>query len=344
MDTRGDFTKQLMDFRTNYLRAVARASVDLPFRQELTQPGNAFEVLRKAFGYECPWSLTLKLCDNSQTGPRLNPASGRVMTLPYWGESLTIYIPHKPKYDDSVPYEVQVQNQLDALAAYYNQNTWLLQNKPENEKALNTKGATAPSQTDATDPNPLGHPDPPKIFERKWSLVSKKDRYDLGDDVNDFISFAAAIFNAVALAWQDQLMWNELTAYKGGLETESRARTISILNEWLGYNYPWELDLVIKADDTATYVPYKPDDENAGKWIKTTPPELMLTLPWMSGVDIDPKIKSEDPLEVRASKFTAATEKAAKTEVDVNLKNPGLAIMGLALYNTNGPGYPFTCG
>jgi len=344
MDTRGDFTKQIMDFRTTYLRAVARASVDLPFRQELTQPGNAFGVLRKAFDYDCPWSLTLKLCDNYQKGPRLNPASGRVMTLPYWGEALTIYIPRKPVYESSVPYEVQVRNQLDALAAYYNQNTWLLQNKLV-ATAPSQPVATLPSQTVATAPSSLGHVDPPPVFERKWSEVSKTDRYALGDDVNDFISFAAAIFNAVALAWQDQLMWNELTAYKGE-ETQTRARTITILKEWLGYNYPWELDLVIKEDTSAKYIPYTESDggKNAGQWIHTTPPELMLTLPWMSGVDINPDIQPGDSDEEKASKIKAAMMEASETEVAVNQKNPGLAIMGLALYNTNGPGYPFTCG
>lgn len=389
MTTKSDFTQQIMDFRAAYLRAVARASVDLPFRQELTKlDGNPLEVLKKEFDYECPWALSLELRDNPLKGPRLNPAKGRVMTLRYWGEAITVYIPRKPPGD--------VKQQLDALAAYYQLNPWFLRNKreelppivvaptrgldssqgedPRKREVLkgavlstggtSEKGApptvvvpvetgAAPAMGDASEQEsgpsqpivPLNRylTDPPPPFDSKWISVDvDKDRYDLGDNIEDFISLAAAIFNAVALAWENEMLWNELTTYRGE-NSEMRGRTIAILKEWLGYSYPWDIDLIIQPDNKAKYVPYT--EGKKGKWTDTTPPKLMLTLPWMSGVDAtlpsDFGKKDEEEQKIILAKKAA---EAAEKEVEQNNKTPGVAIMGLALYNTDGAGYPFTCG
>jgi ribosomally synthesized peptide (two-chain TOMM family) len=153
----------------------------------------------------------------------------------------------------------------------------------------------------------------------------KRDSFNLGDNVEDFISFSAAIFNAVALAWDNELMWNDLIAYHGG-PGQPRKRTITLLNEWLGYSYPWDLDLFIQEDKKARY------DSSKGLWVDTTPPVLMLTLPWMTGAD------------AQVGDTKAKLAKDRKQEVEQNKANPGVAIMGVALYNTDGPGYPFTCG
>jgi ribosomally synthesized peptide (two-chain TOMM family) len=142
-------------------------------------------------------------------------------------------------------------------------------------------------------------------------------RFDLGVTFDDFISFAAAIFNATALGWGNEAFMRELTSYKGQ-EKQHRKRTITLLNEWLNYRYPWQEDLVIQIDPTAEYDPTA--NGGKGKWIKTTPPVLTLTIPWMSGAEL------------------------AEREVAANQQNTSVSIMGLALYNTDGPGYPFTCG
>src|SRR5262245_31305286 len=114
-----DFVQQLMEFRTTYLRGLARATVDLDFRKALTAPGASLKVLEETFGYTCPFFLNLVLHDNAARAPRVNPSQGCVMTLPYWGESITVYVPRKP----ALPPE----KQMDALAAYYHENPWFLQ-------------------------------------------------------------------------------------------------------------------------------------------------------------------------------------------------------------------------
>jgi ribosomally synthesized peptide (two-chain TOMM family) len=293
-----DFIQQLMEFRTTYLKAVARASVDLAFRQDLTREGgDPLAVLHTAFGYECPWALKVVIHDSPERGPRVNAAGGAVMTLPYWGESITVYLPKKPAGD--------AREQMDALALYYHENPWFLQNKGESDLL----GGTAPESVLTL----------PPVYEGKWTSVNadldRNTRFDLGSSFDDFISFAAAMFNAVALAWSNELFLADLTDYKGERE-ELRKQTITLLNEWLGYKYPWQLDLIVQTDPTATY--------SDGKWTRTTPPVLMLTLPWMTGA--------------------AKGAEAAIQETEANKRNPGVAIMGLALYNTDGPGYPFTCG
>ena len=347
--TKSDFSQQIMDFRAAYLRAVARASVDERFRQRLTTEGQSLKVLREEFGYDCPWALTLELKDDPRRGPRLNPAKGRVMTLPYWGEAITIYIPRKPSGSPAT--------QLDALAAYYQENPWFLRTKEvaqDSSQGIPPQAAAMVSaavflETDERQEKPQKYEkkivDPPRRFDEKWVAVNvDNDRYDLGDNIEDFISLAAAIFNAVALAWTNETLWTELTVYTGDAKEESRARTIGILNEWLGYNYPWQLDLIIQEDKTAKYVPYtQSQDVNRGKWINTTPPKLMLTIPWMSGAESKAVIK-EDPSEADRIAVAKADEEAAREEVKLNQNNPSVAIMGLALYNTDGAGYPFTCG
>jgi ribosomally synthesized peptide (two-chain TOMM family) len=326
-NTRGDFTKQIMDFRGTWLRAVARASVDLDFRKDLvtaSQNGKdgALTFLKDTFDYDCPWELTLVVHDDTRKGPRLNPANGRVMTLPYWGESLTIFIPHKSKIPSKDP-----KDQMDALAAYYHENSWLLRNKPRGDKPVSY------AQKDHIPRvfEPIELPDPPPIFAGKWASVSKRARYELGDDVTDFISFAAAIFNAVALAWGTEAMWNELISYSED-KGQPRGKTIAILNEWLDYNYPWELDLIIQPDPNAQYQPNNDEPQKAGYWESLTAPVLALTLPWMSGV----QSKNTDE--------NLAAKNDPQYEVKQNQEHLGMTIMGLALYNTNGPGYPFTCG
>lgn len=306
-----DFIQQLLNFRTSYLRGVARATVDADFRAKLI--ADPLGTLEQAFGYRCPWFMTLELRDDSATAPRLDPAAGTVLTLPYLGESITVYLPPRPASDD--PTVV-----MDALAAYYHENPWFLhsggQGAASPDEPLEVAAVEARGKRSNTDYTHGG----------KWSSVAddrnRNTRFDLGDNFDDFISFAAALFNALALSWDNAFFFEELTAWKGTCwdpEAEPGSvgkpkKTINILNEWLGYKYPWELDLVIMPDETAEY------DVTEKRWVKTTAPNLMLTLPRMTG------------------------QPTVAKEVEANRNNLGVPVLGLALYNTDGPGYPFTCG
>jgi len=277
---------QLIEFRTIYLKAVARAAVNLEFRQELTNPDrDPLVLLRESFGYECPWDLTLVLRDSADQGPRLDPGNGSVMTQPYTGEWITIYIPNRPDGDPTVL--------LESLAAYYYENAWFLRDRTR-------------------DPKPPPSPVSPTHGSSGWSSVDslriRTNRFDLGDCSDDFLAFGAALFNAVALAWNNAMFMDLLTQ-----KVTQPKQTITLLNEWLEYKYPWEFELSVEVDDKAHY------DRATQKW-HIKPPLLMLTLPWMTGAKTD------------------------EQEVASNNERPGVAIIGLALYNTDGPGYPFTCG
>ena len=247
------------------------------------------------------------------------------MTLPYWGEEIIVYVPRKPSIGGNpVPPEVQ----LDALAAYYHQNPWFLYNGTAKSLDLASIYDAATKKPDVAKTALDLAVDPPPVYEGKWHSVNmdedRNTRFDLGVTFNDFISFAAAIFNAVALAWDNELFMTELVSFKG--EAHSlRKKTISLLDEWLGYKYPWQYDLIVQEDPTAEY--HLDPITKKGKWVNTTAPVLMLTLPWMSGAT---KEKGKPP--------------PAVLETTANKQNPSVAIMGVALYNTDGPGYPFTCG
>lgn len=293
-----NFVQQLMEFRTAYLRAVSRAAVDLEFRRKLTADGsNPLEILMKDFGYTCPWKLNFRLLNDPLLGPRLDQAAGVIMTLPYLGERIVVYIPKKPGNDPQLI--------MDALTAWYQQHPMLLQEGQADSSRMSNL--------------PLPHP---RQFE--WTSVNanpdRNKRFDLGARFDEFISFGAAMFNLVALAWNNDAFFEQITEYTGQSSAQP-GKAIRLLADWLGYKYPWQLDLVVQVDEHARY------DAALGQWVDTTPPELTMTLPWMS--------------EVGMHTTPAA---AAEYEVAANRKNPGVAVMGVALYNTDGAGYPFTCG
>jgi len=323
-----DLQYQLMDFRTSYLRAVARATVDLDFRKLLTGGSiNPLVILKDYFGYECPWDLTLVLKDDSELAPRMNIANGTVMTQPFRGESLIIYIPDKPKRPDGKDAPPVVV--MEALAAYYDLTPFLLpdragradQGKPKYE--------------------PVDDHPPPRWFSVNM-FPDTTTRFDLGVAVDQFISFAAAMFNAVALAWDNTRFKDLLTKHsppqlgdqphpaKQGdhplagtsVEPPSEESAIGLLRTWLGYKYPWMMNLRVMIDENAEFTPVTDptaDNQGKGKW-KIKAPQLTLTLPWMTGAS------------------------SAKQETELNQKDTHVAIMGVTLYNTDGPGYPFTCG
>jgi hypothetical protein len=91
-------------------------------------------------------------------------------------------------------------------------------------------------------------------------------------------------------------------------------QTVGLLHEWIGYTYPWKIELRVRIDEEAHY-----DDQASDPRWRIRPPQLALILPWMTGA------------------------LHRKEETEWNRRNPGVAIMGLALYNTDGCGYPFTC-
>lgn len=302
-----DLVSQIMEFRTAYLQAVAQATVDREFRHVLTTTPDPLSVLKEQFHYHCPWNLTLELRDNPDIGPRMNLANGTVMTRPFCGEAITIYLPDKPDSKDPV-------DLMNALAAYYHQNPWLLYGE---------KLAAAPRRTEQPRPDRAAETARAKTAEwlsvanlrqgPPWSSVNANPkpsvRFDLGDCLADFISFSAAMFNALALSWEDAEFASLLLK-----EPHQSKQTVMLLSQWLEYDYPWELDLIVEKDRTARY------NARERRWESTTPPRLMLTIPWMSGA------------------------RDADEEVHANQANPKVAVMGLVLYNTDGPGYPFTCG
>ena len=280
---------------------VARAAVDSDFRAELTSSkscggsdcelyGHALCVLRESFGYACPWSVKFVVCGDSARAPHLDLAVGSMMPQPFTQEAMTVYIPKKEACADSPGLL------LDAIAAYYRQNTWFLRERASDDQPAGAQQVKIDTS------------------ETTWRSVAsgrnRLSRFDLGDSFDEFVSFGAAMFSAVALAWDNDFFRRQLIAD----DIHNRRHTIELMGQWLGYTYPWELELIVVEDQNASYNP------KTGNWERFTPPQILLTLPRMSGgASID-------------------------DEVQRNIASPGVTMIGLSLYNTDGPGYPFTCG
>ena len=370
-----DLTTQLMEFRTTYLKAIARAAVDVGFRRELTkqdaEEGNKpLDILNDKFDYVCPWELELELQDHTERGPRVNIANGTVMTRPYCGESITVYIPDPPERKPEMSDAEYLKLEMEALAAYYDQYLYFFlrpkRNGAKKPPSL-SKGDTAADSPDATEGylhkvawltveafrsqrSQLTANGMPSEWSSVNTLPSQNSRFSLGTSPDDFLSFAAAMFNAVALAWHDEKFKELLTRDPDKLgpngEPWKPGQTIRLLEQWLGYKYPWELELIVLSDAEELEADAKVDakvdakgaakygakyDATKSKWTNMQWATLTLTLPWMSG---------------RSSLVNRIPDlhKSQEEEIKENNKNPRVTIMGLALYNTDGPGYPFTCG
>ncbi len=110
--------EKLMEFRTTYLRAVAKAWADDAFKAKLI--GNPIEVMDRYFKFQWPWA---KICDLVIEESENFRWIGNDWV---WSrdllESLTLYLPLEPP---AVPAGTAKQTQAMALAEFYRQRASL---------------------------------------------------------------------------------------------------------------------------------------------------------------------------------------------------------------------------
>ncbi|AZZ96514.1 BMA_0021/BMA_0022 family TOMM bacteriocin [Pseudoalteromonas sp. R3] len=359
-----ELTKQLLDFRATYLKAIAKAWNDEEFRKELCLPGNALSVLDKYFGYKCPWNIQFSIKDLGE-GPFYNEARGVYMTDSLSFDKFVVSVPEKPA----------IPNPAEALSHYYFDNSWILESITDDVNHPNLSLQQVFDTLCAS-----GHKDHPEsafIFPSMKDGLIPEASYDLGNSNTHFVEFGGVMAAAVALAWSNTKFSNSLIE-----ETISHSSTNTIghatklLKDWLDYDYPWDVDLIVKKDKLAKYartfdaaltlrsgeqlrgtVAYLLDESTfklSARALSASRDKLLFVL--------DKQISPKDIESISVSESTIAIDKwvwcvesegnyqqVQKTPLGIILSFPeapddkASQPVALTRYNNDGPGFPFTC-
>jgi len=159
-------TRDLLEFRTTYLRAIAEAWFDKDFRHELTkdQGQNAVRALQTRFDYKWPWS---HMCELKILSFDRYEWIGDAWVWPNFAEdTLTLSLP----LDPTKPLAILEQLQAMALADYYQQRPSLF-----GDQRI--------------------EPGPSRLDIAGGTFISPS---------NAFTSFEVAMLAAMAKAWQDE--------------------------------------------------------------------------------------------------------------------------------------------
>jgi ribosomally synthesized peptide (two-chain TOMM family) len=315
-------TKDLLEFRTTYLKAIAKAWTDPKFKSLLCEPNNALNVFKETYGYVCPWEINFSITDDG-AGPFYNGLQGVYMVTPLSFDKFVLYVPKKPTRG----------NATEAAACFYNLSPWFLNYK---DKTSLPKSPIMPpvlpysaASTDAYDN----------------SVLIPQTSYDLGDSEKDFTDFGGAIFAALALIWDNKKFKELFISDSNATEYPPIQQSVSLLKDWLNYDYPWDVDLVVREDPLADFVfieKYKNDnetftvakDEENGKLIASNGVQEenmeLVSASWEWAWIKDGKMFDATPLGLVLSLPERPDDAASD-------------ILALTRYNTDGPGFPFTC-
>lgn len=141
-----------------------------------------------------------------------------------------------------------------------------------------------------------------------------KQSYPLGmGKESDFLEFSAVIMRLIAMAWKDQQIQNELKA------VADTNKGVTILNKWLGFNMPWNMDVRFKLSG----------------WDDKTSSAEEKKCRWNSAQKEWPKPR---PNSCRNGLHFYIPNKPEKSGKDTSIE-----AIALSAYNVTGDQYPFTC-
>ncbi|TMO60462.1 hypothetical protein CWC18_13700 [Pseudoalteromonas aurantia] len=366
-----ELTKQLLEFRSVYMRAIAKAWNNDDFRQKLCAENNALNIFKEYFEYNCPWNITFTINDKCE-GPFYNSLRGVYMTSALSFDRFLVYVPKLP----DIPHPV------DAISDYYLKNTWLLEQKCEKDlhqdltqlnTFLDSLDNLSTQQTNNTPVNEHiseGAGDYPVNFMR-----IPESSYNLGNSDVDFTNFGGVMLSALSLAWsnkvfKEKFITSELT------EEQPIGTAAVLLKEWLNYDYPWDVDLVVKEDDNAHYartfsatvtlkggtqhhckVAFKLNNENYNLQLNelvTSFDDYLFSESHSISKDEIESISIESntiPLDqwVWCQEIAGNYSQIQKTSLGIVLSLPeapdskDAQPVALTRYNNDGSGFPFTC-
>ena len=258
--TNGD---SLLEFRTVWLSAIAKAWIEPSFKAELVDSSAAEHVLRKTFDYDWPWegTLTLKVfdgkgCDwigDNWVWPR--DVAG--------GDGMTLFVPLDPPTGaHSKP--LDPAEHAVALSDYYRMRPSLLTAVgPLQSWSFNVSSALWNHLSQGVSPISKA---PNQLTRSAQRYASPAPEGGLVPDESEFASFEVALIYAISKAWENEVFRRYLQ--------ENPEFAIATCH---GYQPPMALDLKIVNDEGAKW------DSGArlpsGKWQNLRPTVLKLGIP-----------------------------------------------------------------
>ena len=316
-------TRHLLEFRTTYLKAIAKAWENTEFKQELCKPNNALKVFKKEFDYTCPWEINFSITDDG-AGPFYNALQGVYMVTPLSFDKFVLYVPKKPKRG----------NITLAAASFYNNSPWLLKYKSESSLPKSPiMPPILPYAKSAED-----------IYED--NVLLPQTSYDLGDSEKDFTDFGGAIFAALGLIWDNKKFKELFVSDSDATVYPPIEQSVTLLKDWLGYEYPWDVDLVVREDPLADFVfleTYK--NSNGQVYIAALDGENGNLLASDGDKISDMELTSSEWqwAWIKEGELFNSTPLGLVLSLPVKPDDGENCVLALTRYNTDGPGFPFTC-
>lgn len=290
--------------------------------------------------------------------PFFNSTNGEYLVQPYINNSIVLKLPKRPPESEVDGYEL-----ANALSSYSAISSWLFTDEdPEKQKEFKYKNSGANTLGDLhfteeifnTEPElfiknvgrysvyfspayaefyekqygkPLLYDNPTELIANSLAPIQPKPSYDLNNDSGTYLSFGAAMQKLVALMWTDNDVWQliitkDKAAHKPG-------QTIKLIEQLLGYNYPFYLDLVLEEDENISY------EKTRDKWVWTYNEETCGSLVHKTterGLIAGKQYNNPQlPLQELVLVIPAPPKQAS------------LAPVALMSYDTDNSGYPFSC-
>jgi len=316
-------TKDLLEFRTTYLKAIAKAWEDPTFKAALCKENNALKVFKNTFGYTCPWEINFSITDDG-AGPFYNALQGVYMVTPLSFDKFVLYVPTKPTRGSAT----------EAAACYYNLAPWFLNYKDKHPLPKSPiMPPVLPYDTGCTD-----------AYDN--DVLIPQTSYDLGDSEKDFTDFGGAIFSALALIWENDKFRDLFVTDSDAAEYPPVQQSVSLLKDWLGYDYPWDVDLVVREDPLAEFVfleRYKNENGSIYTVARDGENGSIIASNGTKGDDIKTISASWDWAWIKDGEMFDSTPLGLVLSLPVRPDDAASDILALTRYNTDGPGFPFTC-
>ncbi|PKG39284.1 hypothetical protein [Psychromonas sp. Urea-02u-13] len=287
--------------------------------------------------------------------PFFNTTNGEYLVQPYINNSIVLKLPKAP--------EVGGYELANALSSYSAISSWLFTDEdPQKQKEFEYKNSGANTLGDLhfteelfnTDPElfiknvgrysvyfspayaifyekeygkPLLYDNPTELIANSLAPIQPKPSYDLNNDTGTYLSFGAAMQKLVALMWTDNDVWKliitkDKDAHKPG-------QTIKLIEQLLGYNYPFYLDLVLEEDENIVY------DQAQDKWVWLYDEETCNSLVHKQGERGLKAGKKYNNPQLPLQELILA--------IPAPPKQASLSPVALMSYNTDNSGYPFSC-
>jgi len=225
-----------------------------------------------------------------ETVPYYNQLRARYVLQPFQNNTIAIKLPKRPTTPEGMTKEQEGWWLSQAIAAYSQISPWMF--IMSETPGLTNKVSGASSVGDLTysedyfglqtklfirgveqfsvyfmksyqeyylkkTGKPLVYKKDVEVYESLLAPNPPDPSYDLSNASSIYLSFGAAMLNLVSLIWNSEEMWKMVITKEEDIHKYEPGQTVLLINELLGYEYPFHFDFVILEDKEADFVSRK---------------------------------------------------------------------------------------